>query len=172
MSKGKHRGWLPRRTYIVNPRYQIQFAAVLVLLQINVGIMYLGILNHRFRDLAEGSGSLEILLAMDFWKESLPVMALGSLVASLIVSWIGIRYSNQIVGPIPRLTRAMRELAQGNTKQSLVFRPGDALEELAEEFNSMCASLDAGIPLGADAAQDSSSAPVMSEDREEEPVEV
>ncbi len=172
MSNGKRHGWLPRRTYIVNPKYQIQFAAVLVLLQINVGIMYLGILNHRFRDLAEGSGSLEILLAMDFWKESLPVMALGSLVASLVVSWIGIRYSNQIVGPIPRMTRAMRELAQGNTRQRLVFRPGDALEELADEFNSMCESLDAGIPLGSQNADASSEAPSDSERLEESPIEV
>jgi hypothetical protein len=29
-----------------------------------------------------------------------------------------------------------------------VFRPGDVLEELADEFNSMCAALDKGIPLG------------------------
>jgi homoserine kinase len=67
----------------------------------------------------------------------------------------------------------MRELAKGNTKQNLVFRPGDVLEELADEFNAMCASLDRGIPLGEGSG--SSSRSVQGEpqpDHQSEPVEV
>lgn len=152
MSKFKE-GWRRRRQYIVNPRYQLQFAAVLVLLQVNVGILFLGVLSHKFTAMAEDAGSLEIFLATDLWRASLPVMALASFAASVAVAWLGIRYSNQIVGPIPRITRAMRELAAGNTKQRLVFRPGDVLEELADEFNSMCAALDKGIHLGEQEAE-------------------
>lgn len=143
-------GWRPRRTYIVKPRYQIQFAAVLVLLQLNLGILYLGILSHRYRELAESAGSVELLLALNFWKASLPVMAIASILAAIAVVWIGLHYSNHIVGPVPRMVGAMRELARGNTQQRLAFRPGDALGELAGEFNALCAALEeAGYPAHA-----------------------
>jgi nitrogen fixation/metabolism regulation signal transduction histidine kinase len=170
MSKDK-KGWRRRRKYIVNPRYQLQFAAVLVLLQVNVGLLFLGVLSHKFTAMAENAGSLEIFLATDLWRASLPVMALTSFAASIAVAWLGIRYSNQIVGPIPRITRAMRELAHGNTKQRLVFRPGDVLEELADEFNVMCAALDQGIPLGEDVAKsDVEEVPSEESENQAEPI--
>jgi methyl-accepting chemotaxis protein len=130
-----------RRTWISNPRYQIQFAVVLVLLNINVGFIYLIALNYRMRELAEGAGSLRNFLAMDAWSSLWPAMLVASAVSSVAVFLIGVRYSNQIVGPLTRVTRAMEQLAHGSKPPRLKFRPGDVFEIIAENINQLSDAL-------------------------------
>jgi signal transduction histidine kinase len=59
----------------------------------------------------------------------------------VFVFLIGIRYSNQIVGPLPRISRTLRELAKGNNPKRLTFRSGDVLEELAGGVNELVDSM-------------------------------
>jgi hypothetical protein len=132
---------VPRRRWIVRPRFQVQFAMVLVLLHVNVAFLYQVALHYRMRSLAEGAGSLEAYLGLDPWISTLPAVAVAALVSSAMIFFIGIRYSHQIVGPLPRITRALRELGQGKRPAPLTFRPGDALEELAIEVNALADSL-------------------------------
>lgn len=130
-----------RRTWISNPRYQIQFAVVLVLLNINVGFVYLIALNYRMRELAENAGSLRNFLAMDAWKSLWPAMLIASAISGIAVFLIGVRYSNQIVGPLTRVTQAMEQLASGSKPQRLKFRPGDVFEIIADNINQLSDSL-------------------------------
>lgn len=127
----------PRRQWIVNPRFQIQFAVVLVLLHINVGFLYQVALHYRMRALAESAGSLEAFLDIEPWLSIWPAMAFAALVSGVVVFFIGIRYSNQIVGPLPRVSNALRDLAAGKRPARLQFRPGDVLEELAYQVNAV-----------------------------------
>ena len=83
------------------------------------------------------AGSLEAFLALDPWKVIGPSMLLAGLVSSLVVFFLGLRYSHQIVGPLPRITRALRRIATGAQPERLQFRSGDILEELASEVNQV-----------------------------------
>ena len=131
----------PRRQWIVNPRFQLQFAFVLVLLHINVGFLYQVALHYRMRMLAEEAGSLRAFLDIEPWASIWPAMVFAAIVSGCVVFFIGIRYSNQIVGPLPRISKTMNELAKGNNPTRLTFRPGDVLEHLAAEVNSLADAL-------------------------------
>ncbi len=48
-----------------------------------------------------------------------------------------IRFSNRFVGPIARLRRYMRELADGENITTLAFRDNDFWSEVADEFNQV-----------------------------------
>ena len=57
----------PRPQWIVNPRFQVQFAVILVILHINVGFLYQVVLHYRMRALAEDAGSLQGFLDIEPW---------------------------------------------------------------------------------------------------------
>lgn len=48
-----------------------------------------------------------------------------------------VRFSNRFVGPIARLRRCMRELAQFDSTETIHFREGDFWGEAANEFNQV-----------------------------------
>lgn len=137
-SIGGHRR---RSRFVVQPRYQIQFALLLVIFQFNVGIVYQGIMQMRVRQLAEEAGSLRNFMGMNLWNEALPWMLGVSAAVSVFVYLIGLYFSNSIVGPIPRLRRALHQLAEGDYSPRLKFRPGDALEDLADDVNRLAVTL-------------------------------
>lgn len=126
-----------RNRWIVDRRFQFQFAAVLVLLQVNVGIFFHALLSFRVQQLAAEATSLKSFLAIELWRAGLPSMLLAALVTSIAVFVIGIRYSNQIVGPLPRIQGSLDQLAKGENPPRLKFRTGDVLEELATSVNRL-----------------------------------
>ena len=131
-----------RRTWVVIPKYQRQLATALAILQINTGLLYLGIMQFRVRDLAENTRDLESFLALNFWLEFLP-WTLGISVVVAMVAWImGLYFSNTIVGPIPRLRSFLSALGQGDFSQRVKVRPGDAMEHLATDLNQLAVELD------------------------------
>lgn len=131
-----------RRKWVVRPTYQNQFAVVLVAFQINVGLLYLGIMQFRMRSLIEEAGSLKVLLDTNLWSAFLPWIAAISGALGGIVWLIGLFFSNSIVGPIPRLQKTLRAMAAGDYSQRLSFRPGDALEDLAADMNALAEELE------------------------------
>lgn len=130
-----------RSRFVVKPGYQIQFALLLVIFQFNVGLVYQGIMQMRVREAAEVAGSLRAFLAMNLWNEVLPWMLGISAAVSVFVYLIGLYFSNSIVGPLPRLRKALHQMAEGDYSPRLKFRPGDALEDLADDVNHLAAIL-------------------------------
>lgn len=130
-----------RSRFVVQPRYQIQFALLLVIFQFNVGIVYQGIMQMRMRQVAEEAGSLRNFMSMNLWNEALPWMLGVSAAVSVFVYLIGLYFSNTIVGPIPRLRRALHQISEGDYSPRLKFRPGDALEDLADDVNHLASTL-------------------------------
>ena len=161
-----------RRRFVVQPRYQIQFAILLVIFQFNVGIVYQGIMQMRVRQVAEQAGSLRNFLGMNLWNEALPWMLGVSAAVSVFVYLIGLYFSNTIVGPIPRLRRALRQIADGDYSPRLRFRPGDALEDLADDVNHLASSLEKryGTAMPADRAPSADMSPTGNGAEEPEPV--
>lgn len=132
-----------RRRFVVNPRYQMQFAILLVIFQFNVGILYQGIVQYRVRSVAEQSGSIHEFLQANLWNQVLPATLLVSAGVAVLVYLLGLFISSTMVGPIPRLSEALYRIGQGDFSPRLRFRPGDALEDLADDVNAMAVALDA-----------------------------
>ena len=86
-------------------------------------------------------GSLLYQSWLDFW----PSMVASVLVLPVIV-WDLLRLSHRFVGPMIRLKKAMRDLADGKQVRPIAFREGDFWCEFAEEFNRVAARLEAVTP--------------------------
>ena len=61
-----------RRRLIINRRFQMKFAFILVLLHVNVGFLYQIILHYRVQNLAAEAGSLKAFLALNPWQPIWP----------------------------------------------------------------------------------------------------
>ncbi len=64
----------------------------------------------------------------------LPIVIVSGLVLPLVM-FDAVAFSNRFAGPIVRLTREIREIANGKRDGQLVFRPGDFYTELEKAFN-------------------------------------
>jgi hypothetical protein len=56
-----------------------------------------------------------------------------------------IKLSHRFAGPVLSLRRAMREIVSGQTPRMLQFRKSDFWHDLADDYNKLAASLNAGI---------------------------
>ena len=73
----------------------------------------------------------------DYQRFLLLLLALGVAVPAVFVA-IGLK---RVMRPIEQLTRAAKEVAQGNFGQTIAVHSGDEIEELATEFNMMAGQL-------------------------------
>lgn len=76
------------------------------------------------------------------WFRFVPT-ALTALFMLPIIVFDMLRLSNRLVGPVFRLRRALRQLAEGTPVQPIHFRDGDFWREFADEFNAVAAQLQA-----------------------------
>jgi len=74
----------------------------------------------------------------DMWFHFGPALV-ASLVLLPLVIVDTIRLSNRFAGPLMRLRRSLRALAQGEHVEPLRFRHGDFWQEFADEFNVLLA---------------------------------
>ena len=70
------------------------------------------------------------------WFHYGPALIASFLLVPLVMIDI-IRMSNRLVGPILRLRRSMRALAEGQDVRPIHFRDGDFWKEFADEFNAV-----------------------------------
>jgi len=70
------------------------------------------------------------------WFHFGPALIASFLLLPLVVVDV-IRLSNRFAGPLLRLRRSMRELANGEHVEPIYFRSDDFWQELADEFNSI-----------------------------------
>ncbi|MCP4082288.1 MAG: methyl-accepting chemotaxis protein [Planctomycetaceae bacterium] len=87
--------------------------------------MLLGNPDKAIMDRLTASGSSMLLLIV-IMLSLFPAFALDT-----------VRFSNRFVGPVARLRRVMRELAQGEKPGSLAFRDNDFWSEVGDEFNAV-----------------------------------
>lgn len=70
------------------------------------------------------------------WHNFGPALLASLLLLPLVVV-DSIRLSNRFAGPLVRLRRSMRALADGETVEPIYFRDGDYWQEMADEFNAV-----------------------------------
>jgi HAMP domain-containing protein len=58
--------------------------------------------------------------------------------SGLLISGVALFASHKIAGPLIRLARCLRRLAEGNIHQTISFRKGDQDQPLASAFNDLC----------------------------------
>jgi len=128
--------FLPRRKTLVHPK-QKRFALLLLVAQLVTILIYSATIQVRLFHYLKRSTTLET------WETVSRIMSDGFIalfvtgaVTAVFLYLLGLWMSNRILGPVPRLQRALRQVAAGDTSVRLKFRPGDYLEDLADDFNS------------------------------------
>jgi len=81
----------------------------------------------------------------DMWFFYGPAVVASLLLLPLVIIDI-LRLSNRFTGPLMRLRRSMRALAQGEHVEPIEFRNDDFWHELAEEFNTLLAKVQGQKP--------------------------
>ena len=82
----------------------------------------------------------------DMWFHYGPALIASFVLLPMVVVDI-IRLSNRFAGPLVRLRRAMRALAQGEEVRPIHFREGDFWQEFADEFNAIAARMKQFAPV-------------------------
>lgn len=132
-----------RRTTVVDRRFQFQFAAQVFLLQLIVVLSFQSAMQLELKQLAERAGDpgSQALLSQ-VAGASFQTMLVVGLVTGVLLFLLGLWFSNKVVGPLPRLARALQAMGEGDYGHRLQLRPGDVLLGLADEFNDAAARLE------------------------------
>jgi len=137
MTRTKNR----RRHYLVNRRMQLQFVILLLLLAV-VPIILMGssfyIINKTYlhaiqRIIGEMViTDMDIQGILDFSTHSLIALVI---ITSILLIYIGVRFSHHIAGPFYKIEETMDKLAKDEKVELLHFRKSDSVNDLAEKFN-------------------------------------
>ena len=85
----------------------------------------------------------------ELWSYFRPTAMVSLLLLPIVVLDL-LRLSHRFAGPILRLRRTMRELADGKSVEAIHFRKGDFWQDLAGDFNTVAAQLQAARTLAAE----------------------
>jgi len=66
-----------------------------------------------------------------------PAMAASIAIATAISTWIGLRFSHQIAGPLYRFEKTFRDIRRGQRIESVTLRKHDEFKEVAGELTRM-----------------------------------
>ena len=132
----------PRRKTVVHGRLQYLFAGQLLIVQVIVALTIHSGVQLKINSHIMDAASIEAATAMEALARDLTMVVLGITAATGgLVFALALWLSNRIVGPIPRLRRALKALAAGDYSVRLNFRPGDTLEEIAYDVNDLALAL-------------------------------
>lgn len=132
-----------RKKYLVNKEIQLQFVWLLIM-QAAIPIILLGsslyIVNKTYLTSLQGMigeavlSDAHIQSTLNF---SLLTIGVLLIITSILLSYIGIRFSHHVAGPLYRLQVTIEKLARGEKVELLHFRKTDAMDGLAERFNTI-----------------------------------
>ncbi|MBI1901776.1 MAG: hypothetical protein HYS13_11785 [Planctomycetia bacterium] len=77
----------------------------------------------------------------DLWFHYSPAVVVSLFIIPLLVVDV-LRFSNRFAGPVFRLRRELKRLADGEAVRPVHFRKGDFWHELAEDFNRVASQLE------------------------------
>jgi hypothetical protein len=88
----------------------------------------------------------------DLWFQYWPALIASFILLPMVVVDV-IKLSNRFAGPLVRLRRAMRALAQGEEVRPIKFRDNDFWQDFADEFNAIAARMQQVAPPSTPAPQ-------------------
>lgn len=124
-----------RKKFVVDRKMQVNLAVRLIgywvgMWAVIFGLPFVAMLVYRSITTQFAFSELISRLAGDFWFP-----ATISLMIMPIVARDSIRFSHRIAGPVFRLRRELKNLADNGTAEEVHPRDGDYCTELADEFN-------------------------------------
>ena len=119
------RPWLGR-AWVVNDWYVSAYAPIYDLDNRAIGMLYVGALERKFRDVALGTLAMFVLVTM------------AGLLAAGLVAW---RLAGGIARPVRDLAGASQAIARGDFTETVPVRSTDEISALARTFNAMARSL-------------------------------
>ncbi len=122
---GEGRPWAGR-AFVVNNWYITAYEPIRSLKDQVVGILYVGVLEEKYLDIRRRTIGAFLAIALA-----------GGVLSMALSYYVSRRVSAQLVG----LAFAAREMARGNLDVRVAAKTNDELEDLAEAFNAMAASL-------------------------------
>jgi methyl-accepting chemotaxis protein len=131
----------PRRQTVVDRKYQFVFAFQVFVVHTVVVLSVFFIVQNTVGEHVLGNSTAAIVGLEALEIELLSnVLRVGVITGALII-FLAFWFSNRVVGPIPRLRRALEAAGRGDFSKRLKFRPGDALAPVAEDYNRVMISL-------------------------------
>lgn len=76
------------------------------------------------------------------WAIILPPLILNNLIIAAVLAFLAIRYSNQLAGPVYRMSTDIRRVLAGETGVRIQLRRGDEMKELAQRLNGLLEALE------------------------------
>lgn len=146
------RSW---RNYILDPRFQFKYSGMVVLVTVAVATV-LGVLAYQYSKgqtelltqqmVVTGDGSEESMkdIAAYAHQADLKVLLLiagGVILMALVLGVTGILITHRVVGPVYKLKRLLRRVADGHLHMEGRLRKHDELQDLFASFESMVLSL-------------------------------
>ncbi len=131
----------PRKQFLVDREYQFRFVrSVLVwvfAIAVFGAVIAIGLL---WRQMYRPELETQSYFVAAFIGVSITLLV-ELLIAIPIVSFLGIRSSHRVVGPVVRIKKMLEAIGSGDFSQRITLRKGDALENLAEAINKMAERL-------------------------------
>ncbi len=131
----------PRKQFLVDREYQFRFVrSVLVwvfAIAVFGAVVAVGLL---WRQMYRPELETQSYFVAAFIGVSITLLV-ELLIAIPIVSFLGIRSSHRVVGPVVRIKKMLEAIGSGDFSQRITLRKGDALEDLAEAINKMAERL-------------------------------
>ncbi len=129
---------LPRKQLFVDSKVQGALA-LRVVLYWGACLLTMTLMLVCWRILT-GSARAFYLQLDEMWFHYKPALVASILLLPLVVVDV-LRLSNHFAGPMVRLRRAMRALAEGKRVEPIHFRENDFWREFADEFNALAANV-------------------------------
>jgi sensor histidine kinase YesM len=131
-----------RKKLLINPKFQYSFMRYIVgiaggtLIVFYVAKMFF---FYRVRAYMQSLGFPADHVLYEFLTHQSHTMdvifAVAAAVECAFLTWMGLKLSHRVAGPLHRLKQEMLRTAQGGEVTRLKFRDGDYFEELADAYN-------------------------------------
>lgn len=135
----------PRKKYFIDKKFQGKFVATFILILGFCLSVLAGVIIYSSKDantVRLANGRVWAQTAFDF---ILPILLVTFIVvfitALIIVTYVTIRASHKISGPLYRLLQDIGAVGGGDLTRSFNIRSNDQLQELAKSLGAMAASL-------------------------------
>jgi methyl-accepting chemotaxis protein len=118
---------------LVLPHTQLKIVMGVTLFMLTMAIFFCFIFVLLIRTLL----APEILVQLPSWRIYLLPIFMAGFIFIVFAAGYGLIISHRIAGPIFQLMRVIREVAGGDMKARVHFRPDDEFSELSTDFNAM-----------------------------------
>ena len=137
-----------RKKRLVNPEFQLSFMRYFVAIAVVTLAVFYGAKIFFFHEVRAHLASLGFSAdhaLFDFLsRQSLTmdgIFAAAAILESAFLTWIGLKLSHRVAGPLYRLRSEMLRTAHGGEVKNLKFRDGDYFNDLADAYNEQMAEI-------------------------------